>query len=84
MAKIGAEYVARLLPAGTHDWRRFVTPAELGRAAAGTGLRLAATRGMSYDLRSAPGGSADLSINYIAMLTRERLLGGGTDQLPPM
>ncbi len=29
LAKIGAEYVLRWLPPGTHDWNRFVTPAEL-------------------------------------------------------
>ncbi len=69
VAKIGAEYVARLLPAGTHDWRRFITPAELARAARPAGLRLAATAGMSYDLRTrAWRETADLSINYLAML----------------
>ncbi len=71
VAKIGAEYIARMLPAGTHDWRRFVTPAELDRAARPAGLRLAATQGMSYDLRSRTWrGSADLSINYLSMLER--------------
>lgn len=69
VAKIGAEYIARLLPAGTHDWRRFVTPAELGRMGASAGLRLAATRGMSYDLRAGTWReTADLSINYMAMI----------------
>ena len=29
-AKLGAEYLLRWLPVGTHDWRRFLTPAELG------------------------------------------------------
>jgi 2-polyprenyl-6-hydroxyphenyl methylase/3-demethylubiquinone-9 3-methyltransferase len=73
VAKIGAEYIARLLPVGTHDWRRFVTPAELGRAAQKVGLRLAATRGMSYDLRErAWRGSTDLSINYLAALVSTR------------
>ena len=71
VAKIGAEYVARLLPTGTHDWRRFVTPAELGRVGLTAGLRLAATQGMSYDLRTRVWhGSADLSVNYLAMLIR--------------
>ena len=46
-AKIGAEYVLRLLPAGTHDWRRFVTPAELARHAACAGLRVDAARRVS-------------------------------------
>lgn len=29
-AKLGAEYILRLLPIGTHDWKRFITPGELG------------------------------------------------------
>ncbi len=70
VAKVGAEYLARLLPVGTHDWRRFVTPAELDRACR-PGLRLRETSGMSYDLRTRNWrSSADLSINYIAMLER--------------
>lgn len=69
IAKIGAEYVARLLPAGTHEWRRFVTPAELDRAARPAGLRLVATAGMTYDLRFRTWReSTDLSINYLAVL----------------
>ena len=55
VAKIGAEYIARLLPAGTHDWRRFVTPAELGRAGLRAGLRLVATRGCATMSRRAGG-----------------------------
>ena len=71
VAKLGAEYIARLLPTGTHDWRRFLTPAELSRIAQAAGLRLAATTGMSYNLREREWhGSADLSINYLAMLER--------------
>ncbi len=69
VGKIGAEYIARLLPAGTHEWRRFISPAELDRAARGAGLRLVGTRGMSYDLRGRVWReSADLSVNYLAML----------------
>ena len=30
VAKFGAEYLLRLLPVGTHEWQRFITPAELG------------------------------------------------------
>ena len=71
VGKIGAEYIARLLPTGTHEWRRFVTPAELDRAARPAGLRLAASRGMTYDLRERTWrGSADLSVNYLAMLKK--------------
>ncbi len=71
VAKLGAEYVLRLLPAGTHDWRRFVTPAELHRYARAAGFRLAATSGMTFAAPSGPWRtSADLSVNYIAMLER--------------
>ena len=70
VAKVGAEYVARLLPAGTHDWRRFVSPAELARAAR-PGFGLTETSGMSFELRERGWRlSADLSINYIGMLER--------------
>jgi 2-polyprenyl-6-hydroxyphenyl methylase/3-demethylubiquinone-9 3-methyltransferase len=72
VAKIGAEYIARLLPTGTHDWRRFLTPAELARAARPS-LVLRETSGMTYDLRTREWrASADLSINYVAMLERAR------------
>jgi 2-polyprenyl-6-hydroxyphenyl methylase/3-demethylubiquinone-9 3-methyltransferase len=67
VAKIGAEYIVRLLPAGTHDWRRFVKPDELAAMARSAGLRLDAVAGMVFD--PATGGwreSVDLSINYIA------------------
>ena len=70
VAKLGAEYVLRLLPVGTHDWSRFVTPVELGAAARAAGLRLRETAGMSYDpMRRTWRESRDLSINYIARLT---------------
>ena len=69
VAKIGAEYVARLLPAGTHDWRRFVTPAELAAWGRQAGLRLGATTGLQFDLASRHWrASTDLRINYIAAL----------------
>ncbi|WP_428396257.1 bifunctional 2-polyprenyl-6-hydroxyphenol methylase/3-demethylubiquinol 3-O-methyltransferase UbiG [Lichenicoccus sp.] len=69
-AKIGAEYVLRLLPAGTHDWRKFVTPAELGRYGSQSGLRIARASGMV----PLPGGwreSRDMAVNYIALLSRQ-------------
>jgi len=66
MAKLGAEYVLRLLPVGTHDWRRFVTPAELARDGRSAGLRLTDSAGMSFDpLRRRWRESRDLGVNYI-------------------
>ena len=66
-AKIGAEYLLRLLPVGTHEWRKFVTPAELGRYAGAAGLRISDIAGM------APGAggwreTGDTAVNYIALL----------------
>jgi 2-polyprenyl-6-hydroxyphenyl methylase/3-demethylubiquinone-9 3-methyltransferase len=48
-AIVGAEYLLRWLPRGTHDWRRFVTPAELGRALRAQGVRPIDVRGVAYD-----------------------------------
>jgi len=66
VAKLGAEYVLRLLPAGTHDWRRFLTPAETAAHLRAAGLRVAAITGLTPDL--ARGGwraGQDVSVNYL-------------------
>lgn len=66
VAKIGAEYVARLLPRGTHDWRQFLAPRTLSGLAAAAGLRPLTSAGLSYDpWRRRWAESRDLSINYI-------------------
>ena len=71
VAKIGAEYVARLLPAGTHDWRRFVKPEDLAAMGRAAGLRLHDAAGMRYDPAARSWrASRDLSINYIAAFSR--------------
>lgn len=71
VAKLGAEYVLRLLPVGTHEWARFVTPGELAAAGRGAGLRLAETAGMSFDpLSRTWRESRDLAVNYVAVLER--------------
>jgi 2-polyprenyl-6-hydroxyphenyl methylase / 3-demethylubiquinone-9 3-methyltransferase len=65
-AKVGAEYVLRWLPAGTHDWRKFVKPAELGTWMRRVGLRVDEVSGMILDpLSGRWRPSRDLSINYI-------------------
>jgi len=72
VAKVGAEYIARLLPAGTHDWRRFVKPEELGALGRAAGLRLMDLSGMVYSPAAATWtASRDTSINYIAALARD-------------
>lgn len=48
-AVIGAEYVLRLLPRGTHDYLRFVKPSELARFCRAAGLRPEEALGMTYN-----------------------------------
>ena len=61
----------RLLPVGTHDWQRFVTPAELGTYGKTAGFRVADVSGLVFDLRARQWRTGtDLAVNYIAMLER--------------
>jgi 2-polyprenyl-6-hydroxyphenyl methylase/3-demethylubiquinone-9 3-methyltransferase len=70
-AVIGAEYVLRLLPRGTHDYARFLTPAELAGMARRAGLEQDAISGMSYDpLRRRYALGADTAVNYLASFRR--------------
>lgn len=48
-AVLGAEYVLRLLPRGTHDYRRFLTPSELTRHARDARLSMTAMTGLHYN-----------------------------------
>lgn len=65
-AIIGAEYVLNMLPKGTHEYRRFLTPAELAAMARDAGLTVTEFTGMTYNPLTkhyALGG--DVSVNYI-------------------
>jgi 2-polyprenyl-6-hydroxyphenyl methylase/3-demethylubiquinone-9 3-methyltransferase len=67
VAKIGAEYIARLLPAGTHDWRRFVAPEALAGYGREAGLRLIDITGMEMSpLTGNWRASRDVGVNYLA------------------
>ncbi len=66
MAKLGAEYVLRLLPVGTHDWRMFVTPGELGADLRRAGLTVTDLAGMTMDpLTGRWRETRDLRVNYL-------------------
>ncbi len=68
VAKLGAEYLLRLLPAGTHDWKKFITPAELGAGLRRAGLRVQDMAGLSpAPLAGGWRAGHDLTVNYIAM-----------------
>jgi 2-polyprenyl-6-hydroxyphenyl methylase / 3-demethylubiquinone-9 3-methyltransferase len=67
VAKIGAEYIARLLPAGTHDWRRFIPPEALASHARAAGLSLFDITGMEMGLATGDWwATRDVGVNYLA------------------
>jgi len=71
LAKIGAEYVLRWLPPGTHDWNKFVAPAELRRLLEGAGLNPLKTQGVAFDpLRWDWRLSNDTDVNYMVVAGR--------------
>lgn len=66
-AIVGAEYVFRVLPRGTHEWPRFVRPEELQTAAERSGLSSIDLRGMRYlPVLHRAAWVRDTSVNYIA------------------
>src|ERR1700719_2551072 len=71
LAIVGAEYVLRWLPRGTHQWDKFVTPNELDIALTQAGLRVSDETGVIYNpLANQWRLSSDMDVNY--MLTAER------------
>lgn len=66
LAIVGAEYVLRWLPVGTHRWEKFVTPEELSRHLRGGHLDPVACEGMVYNpLADSWSLSADTDVNYL-------------------
>jgi 2-polyprenyl-6-hydroxyphenyl methylase / 3-demethylubiquinone-9 3-methyltransferase len=71
-AVLGAEYVLRLLPRGTHDYARFIKPAELAGFARKAGLEVDDLTGMTYNpLTRIYRLEADTAVNYIATFRRD-------------
>ncbi|MBC7415152.1 MAG: bifunctional 2-polyprenyl-6-hydroxyphenol methylase/3-demethylubiquinol 3-O-methyltransferase UbiG [Herminiimonas sp.] len=70
-AIIGAEYLLRLLPRGTHDYAKFIKPAELGHFMRNAGLNLDAIKGMTYNpLTKIYSLNQDTSVNYMVATSR--------------
>lgn len=70
-AIVGAEYVLRLLPRGTHDYMKFIRPSELERWARAAGLQMRELTGMHYNpvtrhYTLGPG----VDVNYLALTER--------------
>lgn len=71
LAIVGAEYILRWLPRGTHDWSKFVRPSELGRALRAAGLQIRDVRGASFDAATATFAlSRDVDVNYLLSASR--------------
>jgi 2-polyprenyl-6-hydroxyphenyl methylase/3-demethylubiquinone-9 3-methyltransferase len=71
LAIVGAEYVLRLLPPGTHTYEKFIRPSELSAWAQAAGLTLADISGLDYDpftRRAAL--KSDASVNYLMHVRR--------------
>ncbi len=67
LAIVGAEYVLRWLPVGTHQWERFVTPDELSGHLRAAGLEAVHVAGMVYNpLVDRWSLAADTDVNYLA------------------
>ncbi|HET6605806.1 MAG TPA: bifunctional 2-polyprenyl-6-hydroxyphenol methylase/3-demethylubiquinol 3-O-methyltransferase UbiG [Rhodopila sp.] len=65
-AKLGAEYVLRMLPVGTHDWRAFLTPVELAGMMRAAGLRVTKSAGLVMDPLSGQWRTGrDMGVNYL-------------------
>jgi 2-polyprenyl-6-hydroxyphenyl methylase/3-demethylubiquinone-9 3-methyltransferase len=71
-AVVGAEYVARMLPRGTHDYARFIRPAELAGFARRADLQPSEFKGITYHpITKQFEVSGDTSINYMLSCRRE-------------
>jgi 2-polyprenyl-6-hydroxyphenyl methylase/3-demethylubiquinone-9 3-methyltransferase len=71
LAIVGAEYVMRWLPRGTHDWRKFVKPSELAHPLRRAGFSIAEMTGVSYNpLADRWALTRDLDVNYMLAAKR--------------
>ncbi len=71
LAKIGAEYILRWLPVGTHNWSDFVTPTELAKHLEAAGMYPPEMIGVSYTpILDKWSETRDLSVNYMAFATK--------------
>jgi 2-polyprenyl-6-hydroxyphenyl methylase/3-demethylubiquinone-9 3-methyltransferase len=71
LAIVGAEYLLRLLPAGTHQYARLIKPSELARWGRDAGLAVADLAGLEYDPMARKARvSADTSVNYLIHFRR--------------
>lgn len=72
LAKVGAEYILRWVPPGTHDWKKFVRPSELATGLRAHGFELRTIKGVVFNpLKDEWSLSNDTDVNYLACFSRE-------------
>jgi 2-polyprenyl-6-hydroxyphenyl methylase/3-demethylubiquinone-9 3-methyltransferase len=70
-AILGAEYLLRMLPRGTHDYQKFITPAELSQYCRSAQLSVDGLKGLGYNpLTKIYSLNEDTSVNYLMACTR--------------
>jgi 2-polyprenyl-6-hydroxyphenyl methylase/3-demethylubiquinone-9 3-methyltransferase len=70
-AIVGAEYLLRMLPKGTHDYAKFITPSELSQFVRAAGLQVDALKGLSYNpLTKIYSLGNDTDVNYMVACSR--------------
>lgn len=70
-AIVGAEYLLRWLPRGTHDWNKFVKPSEISKWLRASGIKIKDTKGMSFNPISSEWKlSDDIDVNYLMFCTK--------------
>ena len=71
MAIVGAEYLMKMLPRGTHDYAKFIKPSELDESARSSGLTLIKLSGVSYNpFTGLFSQSQDVEVNYMVQYQR--------------
>lgn len=72
-AIVAAEYVLRWLPHGTHQWEKFVTPAELSQAIINGKLEICDTQGVTFNpLTDKWQASTDINVNYMMLAKKSQ------------
>ncbi len=73
---VGAEYVLKLLPKGTHDYDKFIKPSELAHWLRATGLQLQHMTGMTYNplTKHYKLNDNDVDVNYLVHAQRPALI----------
>ena len=72
LAIVGAEYILKMLPRGTHDFKKFIRPSELGAWSRAAGLEVKDIIGLTYNpLTKHYKLNSDVDVNYMIQTLRE-------------